>query len=196
MRTSFAEIERPWGDGARSNRRRKENQMPASRVTRGFVALLAAGAVTASLLSTPVGAAIGAKKIRRIALRAAQEIVDETGGVFEVSRPDMGDTPGTATTVASLSLPVGKYALFAKAVLARQVSGTGAVVCELFVNGVESDESISILGDGSGTVTLALQATSASGGTVDLRCRESGVDANHRNVKITAVRGPSVTFTS
>jgi len=162
-----------------------------SHITRA-VALVAAGAVTAALLTSPVNAGLSMKKVKKIVQRA----INENGGIYQVSKDAAGDTPATATAVASLSLPVGNYALFAKAVLARQAPGTGAVVCELFVNGVESDESVAILSDGSGTVTTSLQATSGSGGTVELRCRESGVDTNHRSVKITAIRGPSLTLTS
>lgn len=141
-----------------------------------------------ALVASPVGAGPGLTKAKVKSI--ATQVVKANTGIFSTGIEGPAETPNTLGTIASLSLSAGKYAVFAKGIFLRSTPGTGSVDCELFAGGARVDRAILILGDGSPTDTIPLQAT-INGGTVELRCTESGIDSTHRNVKITAVRAPA-----
>lgn len=157
---------------------------------RATVALIALGAVAYALVASPVGA--GGSLTRRKVKNIATRVVKGNTGIFSVSKEGPAPTPTSLASIASLSLPAGTYAVFAKGVFGRTTPGTGPVECELFAGGASVDRSVVVLGDGATGDTIPLQAV-VNGGEVELRCVATGIGSNHRHVKITAVMAPSAT---
>ena len=160
---------------------------------RGSLSLGVLAALTAALLASPVGAGgtLTKKKVKKI----ATGVVKANGGIFIVSKEGPTDTPDSLGTIASLSLPAGTYAVFAKGVFQRGTAAEGNVLCELHIGGSKADEARMVLRIGSETDIMTLQGA-GGGGTTEFRCRDDTVVSTSLDVKITALRTPSLTATT
>jgi len=107
-------------------------------------------------------------------------------GVVNGFATDQGTTPlsTSATTVASLSLPAGKYILNASATL-EVLQGVGdEVQCHL----ADSSSAIASVQDQvTGLSSLSLTGASSVGGTVSMKCSDSAGGAVIDSANLTAI---------
>jgi hypothetical protein len=95
------------------------------------------------------------------------------------------------TTVATLTLPPGRYLAIAKAIVG-QSSTLGAPTCELRNDGVDLDRAAADLAPGD-TQTVSLVAGTTDGGTVTLVCTEDGGSTDIHTRRLVATRVAGVT---
>ena len=95
------------------------------------------------------------------------------------------------TTVATLTLPPGKYMVIAKAIIG-QTTGAGAPNCEIHNDGVAVDRAATDLAPGD-TQTVSLAGVTNDGGTLTLVCTEDGASTSVHTRRMVATRVGKVT---
>ena len=172
---------------------------------RAFAVLGVAGAVLAVALLSPVGAAITKPKVKKIAQKQANKVVDAENAIIVEEYPDQSPGPGTSgftydatTTIASLTLPAGFWAYHTDFLITRN-SGGLVVGCRLLANGAIVDETNSFETDTQSNMGASMQHASnfTSAGTVEVRC-DDGVaggsgDSSETDIDIVAIQGSSLT---
>jgi hypothetical protein len=87
---------------------------------------------------------------------------------------------GGKTTIATMNVPPGAYAIQAKTVVADDAAESAFVFCNLDVNNpADEDTSATMVGTSSArqTVTLELTHTFTSAGTITLACQPTNPPA-------------------
>ena len=169
---------------------------------RGALTVGVAGSLAAVAIIAPVGAVAekkeASKKFVKTQVAGVTSQVDTLKGQLGSSLgSNDGPTPlgDSLTTVATLSLTPGTYAIFAKTALSQD-AGDPEVNCELRVGGATKDTAVVELApDEPSDLTVALTTvhTLAAAGTADLACRDEtsvGGDASAAFSKITSVEAP------
>jgi hypothetical protein len=107
----------------------------------------------------------------------------------------------TYTTEATLNLPGGKWAVFAKATITN-VAGTGATIahCQLVSSSGDFDDTVLALDDHnvgtaySGALELNVNVNLTAAGTAKLQCRnEGGGSTNIAFMKMSAIQAANLT---
>jgi hypothetical protein len=110
----------------------------------------------------------------------------------------------TYTTEATLNLPAGKWAVFAKATITN-VAGAGATIahCQLVASSGDFDDTVLALDDHnvgtaySGALALNVNINLAASGTAKLQCRnEGGGNTNIAFIKMSAIQAANLTNTA
>ncbi|MGH9168506.1 MAG: hypothetical protein ACRD02_11850 [Acidimicrobiia bacterium] len=175
----------------------------------------------AAVLASPVGAAkkgVTKKKVRNIAKKQvnklapgiatgiAQTAVNTDNSSAEGIFASFKDGPGTIgdttfATIASLPVPAGNYAFFAKVGIFHPSAGsTISSECRLEA-GADTDvgaaevQEADFTGFAQATIALEVVHSFASAGVVELKCRELVAASNdqYEFVKIIGIRGPTLT---
>ncbi len=183
---------------------------------RGMLALAILGVVTAALVTSPVGAAtsvtkkkaksIATNKVNQLAPGIAQTAIStdnaSTEGIFASFKDGPGAITGTTfSTIASLPVPAGNYAFFAKVGVFHSAAGsTISSECRLeagtdFDVGAAEVQESDFTTFAQATIALETVHAFAAAGVVELKCRELVVASNdeYEFVKIIGIRGPSLT---
>lgn len=139
-----------------------------------------------------------------IANQAVQADNASSEGIFASFKNGPVDVPNSLATIASLNVPPGNYAIFAKLWLEDIDPGFDVSVhCRLSAGGNFDDSMASADNPTEGTagvgdrarIPMALQVvnTFASSGTITLQCTDENTIEQARFIKITAIRAASVT---
>jgi hypothetical protein len=162
---------------------------------RGAITLGVIGALAAGLMMSPVTAA--SPFLKKKAYKKSEGIFASfKDGPTDI--PSVGASPTAADhqTIASLSVPKGKYAVNAK-LYVEASADSSEVSCRL-VAGADFDETRIVSNDDAQFTAMALQVVHVFGaaGTIELKCADAAVapntDDQARFIKITAVRARSL----
>lgn len=162
--------------------------------TLGLVGILAAGWMIA-----PATAGKFATKAKLNGVSARVSALEAGTGIYSSFKDGPLSVPDALGAVASLSVPTGKYAINAKLYI-NDTSTLTSVRCDLAAGG-DFDRTITNNGvdTGEDSASMALQVVHnfTAAGTVTLSCTDSGdVDTTANFIKITAIRGPTLTNTA
>jgi hypothetical protein len=170
---------------------------------RALAVLGLASVVMAVALLSPVGAAITKPKVKKIAIKQANKVVDAENAIVARDFPG-GDIPGNSgfdldnpnTIMGSLTVPAGSWAFHADFEVARSSSGI-IVICQMRAGGTEVDKATSWFGGIQSQESVSLQHAAAfpNGGTVDVRCDDgtaATTEADFSGLEIIAVEGSSL----
>ncbi|HEV3474175.1 MAG TPA: hypothetical protein VG602_02295 [Actinomycetota bacterium] len=166
--------------------------------------LVLASLVAGLVLSPPVVAepATATKSfVRKLVNRRVANLAARIRGTqlstFSTSQPGPVPITGTNTDVpvATLSVPPGSYALFAKLwwrpIQASSTQAGGEIECELVADGIVDTSRGAGVGDFDyGTLTLIGSSESSADRTVTLRCRDefsAGNPVEVHNLNLTAI---------
>ena len=96
--------------------------------------------------------------------------------------------PGSPQQVASLSVPAGTYAAFAKATIGTNGTGGGHVQCELSAGGQIDQQLVTNDGPGFAYELMYTQIVFTTDSTTDVTLSCFGTTANYVNMeKVTAI---------
>jgi hypothetical protein len=181
-------------------------------LVRGGITLAVLAALAGAMVVAPAGAHVTSKfghlkkHIKKIAKQEANKAVAADNaaaeGIFASFQDGPVDIPNGGGTIASLNVPAGKYAVFAKAWVQDQDDGFDVgTFCQLNAGAsidqtyVEADNPTDNPGPSRGTAALELVHEFTAPGTITLDCDDflggSGVD-EARFIKIIAIRSPSL----
>jgi hypothetical protein len=124
----------------------------------------------------------------------------ERGRIFSGFNDGPGEIPNDLATIATLNLPAGSYAIFAKLTLDNTFSGTDRIVCRLSAEtdfddaGLVVEDAVLPLIGYLDTLNLNVVHHFTDPGAVTLACATLDVDhsTRYRYLKITAVEGSSI----
>jgi hypothetical protein len=202
--------------------------MRGDRVGKGLaswrvIAAIIAGMLAGSIIMTPAGAHITTsvkhlinKHIKKQFYTKKQSnsrfVLKADSGSFAGFKNGPGDVPSVpaatdaAATIATLSLPTGNFAIFAKLYVDDAVTFDPpqvVVTCRLEA-GSDFDESVTMLFPGGvrdqAVISLQLVHAFTSAGSAVVKCRDdlSAPNTNtvYRQLKITAIEQPSISNVS
>ena len=173
--------------------------MRMRRHARGIAILAVSGLLGLAISLSPVGAAPSVKKIAKKLI--AQDNAKREGIFLASKAGPVALPPPPGSEVAKVTVPAGSYGVTAKARVRTTSGSSGQVVatCRLLTDGVERDLATqTIVVPGSAGLTLVGGHTSGAPGTLSLNCDvfTAGQTAEISNIKILAVRGPTLTTLS
>jgi hypothetical protein len=165
------------------------------------LSLISVIAISSSTL--PVSAAKGQKFLKKSAYSKGEGIfaTQSNGPLTTPSVGAMGSGPielGQLQTMATLNVPAGRYAIFAKTWVQRQDSDAEHVHCALVAEGV-ADHARTQTGEFDSSLALELAHSFDSAGNVTLECandasgRATLAETILQHTKIIAIRAPSLT---
>jgi hypothetical protein len=181
---------------------------------RGAITLGILVAFAAAMVVAPAGAHITSKfghlkkHIKKIAKTEANTAANNAvaadnaaaEGVFASFKNGPVEVPNTLTTISSLTVPAGKYAVLAKVTVEDTDPGFDTTsFCQLNAggtldNGEAYAETSNEAPNDSGLV-IALEVVrefTGSGGTINLLCADNDTVDQAKDIKIIAIRGPSL----
>jgi hypothetical protein len=154
---------------------------------RGVITLTLVGAVAGGLMLSPVNAAHSDAHVRTL----AKQVVKQNGGIFATFLDTNISVPTGIDTVATLGVPAGRYAIFAKTTVEDSSDIDTQCILEA---GNHEDEGWATVEQSSdelqARVTLNLQVAHRfrGGGTIRLRCDDDGDADGMEDTKIMAIR--------
>lgn len=162
---------------------------------RGVATLALVGILAAGWMIAPATAGKFATKAKLKGVSARVTALEAGTGIYSSFKDGPVLVPNALSPVASLGVPAGKYAINAK-LYVTDPSDAPTIQCDLAAGG-DFDRAIS-LDITSSINTMALQVVHnfTGAGTITLSCTDGGdLDANASFIKITAIRGPSLSNT-
>ena len=179
-------------------------------LVRGGITLAVLAALAGAMVVAPAGAHVTSKfghlkkHIKKIAKQEANKAVAgdnaSAEGIFASFLDGPVDIPTALTTIGSLSVPAGKYAVFAKVTVEDIDPGFDTTSeCQLDAGGtVDNGEAYAETPTGASTesgIVIALEVVhefTGSGGTINLLCADNDTVDQAKDIKIIAIRGPSL----
>jgi hypothetical protein len=158
---------------------------------RGVITLTLVGAVAGGLMLAPVNAAHSDAHVRNL----AKQVVKQNGGIFAMFSDASRSVPTGIDTVATLSVPSGRYAIFAKTTVTDPADIDTQCI---LVAGNHQDEGWATVEQNSdelearATLNLQVGHRFRGSGTIRLRCDDDGDADDIEDIKIMAIRQPTL----
>jgi hypothetical protein len=156
------------------------------------------------------------KRTLFVALAASALVAAAASGAYAGTRPEASgpagpavysgynngpiSLPATLSTIATMRVPAGSYAIFGKLVVFNNENTDDTLTCQL-VAGADFDYSYVVLTGNSvpyaNSAALALNVVHhfPRAGKIQLKCTGNGVDTNAQWIKITAIKTGSLSNT-
>lgn len=156
--------------------------------------LIAAGALTASILLAPAGAHVTSSftHLFNQHIKPKLEAIEPRAYSVALTEDSAVDDDFSALGTYGRRIPRGKYAINAKVVAINVAPDTESqVTCKLQLGGTELDRTSTTMNQGIIKFDpIALQATGATSGAarVEVACMDNVGEATIHNLKITALR--------
>jgi len=174
------------------------SKLPSGAVKIAFVAALVAALVGATTVVAKGGSKMPITKKQYNKTESAQNAaIANSSGIFSSSKHAVSNIPATTTTIASLRVPAGNYAVNAKFNYV-DTTNNPTYTCMLTAGG-DSDQNDLLVGSsavGAGR-NASFQVVHGFGapGTIRLDCSKGGSASTTdtiKFIKITAIREPSL----
>ena len=174
-------------------------------LTLGVLTIFGAAALISSAGAVPENKEASKKFVKKrinklgpaIANAAVQNDNNTAEGIFASFEDGGGGVPDTMTTIGTLDLPAGAYAIFAKIVIFDSADEI-RTDCQLVVGG-DRDDAYVYMDPTSGaspfasqTLTMMVVSTLNTNSTVQVRCLDAGNVDNWDWLKIIALRQPTL----